>query len=1679
MTDQEKSLFEKLSTDRKESATILEKESMKGVRTSVVEKYSDQAHFIYELIQNADDVFATEARFELFEDRLVFIHNGTRHFKVTDVDNETEDTKNGTLGDLNSITSIANSNKNHASIGKFGVGFKAVFQYTTTPYIYGPNLAFKIERFIVPVLIEGDCNLRGKNETAFIFPFNHPDRDAQLAYKDILNKLESLVFPTLFMKNLKKVTYRSGDISGEYVKKVKAGPKLPGTLAQKLEFVSGRQKEKNKMWLFTRETEDNYRYSCGFLVDKKGKLVKNDYYAFCFFPTKKETNLNFIINAPFLLTDSREGIKAFDDHNVEMIKLLADLAADCFVYLRDIGIQENIKIIDDDILDYLPIKKELYTPRNEGDDISFLPFYSSIKKVFSEEDLWPTASGYTNRQHAYMAYWSVMTETFNDSQMAIIVGDEDAKWILPTKGYETLYRARDGKSDYLNETADNPSVTDIKLIGNINADFIETQSVKWLFDLYGFILSTANRVDASKTIPIFRDTKGNAVAAYDKAGKAILFLDDEDSHGYTTISDELLKNQNTLDLVERLKIKAPELKDKIYNKILKKQSAFSKADFKAFIDYYISLVENGASIQGFINDIRRKPFMLFVSEDSAEHGMDLPKNVYYPNETLKKYFYGTGTVRFVDIEEYEKTLTKREQKYLDDFLCAVGVSSHVRRVETELSRNDIRRYSDIRQPEYTRYCRWFDYGLDRYESVLSIIEDTKDIELSLILWNELVLTEKRGKRAIDGVCKYFYRSERGIFFTGFCHRKLLGAKWLYTKNGNWEKPGNLNVQDLDSRYDLSSDGARNLLDLLDINDEHPEYEDYDDEIRRKLERDDLYARIGLHDIPEEDLIRILSSYKSEITHSEKTENDGESNSDGNGSLVDGESTDKIMKDLISRVKKSHSEKKEEKGGQGTELDTTETEENLEDSDEITKALVDYSDKIEKAKKECEVEISRLVLMEEAQNKAKTCEKYSYGWFSSLLQLEAMENGDEKSNSRAVSISFSKVEREENSVRTLLLKHPDSNIPQVIEQLVDVPIELTLADGQKHQLIIEVANVQSYTLKVKVKHCDYLVYADFSKVTQAKIVAQNPTFLTRELQNGFAKLLEEPFSLAEDYDMQQNLCENIRFVFGPPGTGKTTYLAKEVISPMVKKNKKLNVLVLTPTNKAADVLTIKIMEAMGDDKGYENWLVRYGVTLDSTIESTSVFHGKEYDFREHNQNVIITTMARLPYDYFINSSGQFVPLKSISWDYIVVDEASMIPLVQMVYMLYLEKPKQFIIAGDPFQIEPTTSVVGWEGENIYTMVNLNAFSKDVETVPYKYDVTLLTKQYRSIPAIGRVFSELTYNGVLEHARSMEDARPLNIERYLEYSNLNIVKFRVDQYESIYRAKHLKKSSYHIYSALFAYEFVTFIANALYRANGEKETFKIGIISPYGAQAGLVDRLIASADIPRTVEVNCGTIHGFQGDECDIVIALFNPPPYISARKGMFLQRQNIVNVAISRARDYLFVLVPDDSTENVEKLVLINKLKRLIEKETYSISNSSEVEEHIFERDDFINDNAFSTGHQLVNVYRQPEKRYEVRSEESAVDIQVHGIVKYYPFEKADEEDRPMRIDEILDAILGKSVYHDTYGDGRVTDCDEKYLTASFDGVAHKFPFPICLEGSLSLEDKELAMQIARYKKAME
>jgi hypothetical protein len=598
----------------------------------------------------------------------------------------------------------------------------------------------------------------------------------------------------------------------------------------------------------------------------------------------------------------------------------------------------------------------------------------------------------------------------------------------------------------------------------------------------------------------------------------------------------------------------------------------------------------------------------------------------------------------------------------------------------------------------------------------------------------------------------------------------------------------------------------------------------------------------------------------------------------------------------------------------------------------------------------------------------------------LLELEYSLSYESRSRGREITIHFEKVERDPTSEKIIILKYPSRYIPHTIEDLADISLQLRFRDeSQNRSISIEVVNVKEFTLRTRLKSASEIQGIDIDKIVNAVIDIKDPSFILESLKTAFFKL-----GFEDNDNLKANLTENIEFIFGPPGTGKTSYLAKEKIFPLMKDLKDLKILVLTPTNKAADVLVNKLTE-ISDDDSYKNWLVRFGITGNSEIEKSGILKDKFFDITDLKRCTVITTIARFPYDGFKISSD--CKLKDYDWDFIIFDEASMITLASIIYVLYKKIDCQFIIAGDPFQIQPVIIAEEWKEENIYSLVNLNKSDsfKSPQTEPYNFKIVNLPIQYRSVPPLGKLFSEFTYNGILQHRREIQNKRPLNINE-LRLKEITFIRFPVNRFESIYRSQRLESgSSYQIYSAIFTVELVIFLSDRIMKTS--KESWKIGIICPYAAQATVVEKMISAKQtiLSSQVEILTGTIHGFQGDECDIILNLLNPPPNISP--NIFLNKQNIINVSVSRAKDYLIFIIP----ENIEGLTKIQYISSIIQNglSAYFMElKACDVEKIIFNQSDHIYENSFITSHQVVNVYSKPDKKYEVRCENNAIDIQL-------------------------------------------------------------------------------------------
>ena len=146
-----------------------------------------------------------------------------------------------------------------------------------------------------------------------------------------------------------------------------------------------------------------------------------------------------------------------------------------------------------------------------------------------------------------------------------------------------------------------------------------------------------------------------------------------------------------------------------------------------------------------------------------------------------------------------------------------------------------------------------------------------------------------------------------------------------------------------------------------------------------------------------------------------------------------------------------------------------------------------------------------------------------------------------------------------------------------------------------------------------------------------------------------------------------------------------------------------------------------------------------------------------------------------------------------------------------------------------------------------------------------------------------------------------------------------------------------------------------------------------------------------NIPANVKVTVGTVHRFQGGQCNLMFVVLNPPAGIKvASDRIFLNNKNILNVAISRAQDFICMLLPHRDTEGYENLYEINNIGRIAMRNPDNVTQYTcdQIEEIIFGGKFFIENNTFVTSHQLTNVYTKAVKRYEVRIDENSVDIQL-------------------------------------------------------------------------------------------
>ena len=498
----------------------------------IIQLYTDKSHFIYELLQNAEDAGAKSIRFVQYADRLEVFHDG----------------KPFTAENLQGLCDIGKSDKvdNLNQIGEFGVGFKSVFGicdkvrlYSAPTHYTGGDIgnavpfAVEINDFTRPNDIPEE-EVGRSYTTKFVFPYTVGRTFSGFTTIDELNKaistkLQNLGITTLlFMRNLELIEYEISiedlEVEGQYLlekKVINDHCLLVSALGISDGGTSGTEKDEVISYLkFSRpiDTASQRTVDIAFpiVVDENGNYEcqwPKDPHISVYFPTETESKLGFIVQGPYRTTPNRSSIPAEDVDNKRLAHETALLLRSCLIELKNAG-KLNMSFVK-----VLPL-----SARNFDNFKLFYPLYETVKSLFMSEAIIPCKNGgYTAAKYAKITRPEKLATLFSDHLLSQLIGDGNKYYWLPTyltetnREYEHVYRYLNGE---LRIGVLRPE--DLKTYFTANPRFLPQRDDDWLVGLYSILenvpaaFSKARNETNMLVTPIIRTAAGEFVAPYRK-----------------------------------------------------------------------------------------------------------------------------------------------------------------------------------------------------------------------------------------------------------------------------------------------------------------------------------------------------------------------------------------------------------------------------------------------------------------------------------------------------------------------------------------------------------------------------------------------------------------------------------------------------------------------------------------------------------------------------------------------------------------------------------------------------------------------------------------------------------------------------------------------------------------------------------------------------------------------------------------------------------------------------------------------------------------------------------------------------------------------------------------------------------------------------------------------------------
>jgi hypothetical protein len=541
--------------------------------------YSERTHFIFELIQNAEDAGATELSFTLHDDRLEVRHDG-RPFTAADVE---------------AICGVARSDKDLTKIGQFGIGFKAVYAYTSEPRIYSGDEAFRIENYVRPFAVEP----LDEPGTLFVFPLDN----ARSAAAEIRAALRALKPETLlFLKNITKL-----DAAGHEV----------------------RRDHNDRWFLFQRPVGERMVEIAFRTAPDTGAIVPVTTSPLTvFLPTEKETFLGFLVQGPYRTTPARDNVGEHDPANQALVRETAALLADSLRQLRDEG------LLTATALATLPVDPARFPPGS-----FFRPLFDAARDALRTERLIPWEHGYALARDAHLAADPTLRELFGGGHPYRFVSGDLTPALLA----------------YLRDEVGIAEVTAADAIEAATAEFLQDRPDEWLTRYYAFLRADPARIELARRMPVIRLEDGRHVVPFDAAGRPAVFLPRPGSR-FPVVRRAIADSPAAQPLLAALGIVAPDIVDEALQVVL---ADHDPATHDADLELVVRAMDEAPAgrRQELLERLRAAAFLIGENAASGEQSLRAPGELYQRSRELEVYFGGNPDAWFA-ADRYGPWLTR-------------------------------------------------------------------------------------------------------------------------------------------------------------------------------------------------------------------------------------------------------------------------------------------------------------------------------------------------------------------------------------------------------------------------------------------------------------------------------------------------------------------------------------------------------------------------------------------------------------------------------------------------------------------------------------------------------------------------------------------------------------------------------------------------------------------------------------------------------------------------------------------------------------------------------------------------------------------------------------------------------------------------------------------------------------